>query len=70
MIIKRKKRFLKSYKKLDRKIQDIFDSKIYLFAQNPFDISLKNHSLAGEYEGFRSINITGYHRTIFKEFPD
>jgi mRNA-degrading endonuclease RelE of RelBE toxin-antitoxin system len=45
MIINRKKNFIKSYKKLPRKIQDKFDEKFLLFIKNPFDISLNNHSL-------------------------
>jgi len=39
------KRFIKSYNKLSKKIQDKFDEQYKKFLINPFDISLKNHAL-------------------------
>jgi mRNA-degrading endonuclease RelE of RelBE toxin-antitoxin system len=39
------KSFLKSYNKLDKKIQDKFDEKVIFFQNSPFEKSLNNHSL-------------------------
>lgn len=58
MIVKRKKKFIKSYEKLNRKIQDKFDK------------SLRNHTLTWEYLWYRSIDITWDYRVIFKEYPN
>jgi len=70
MIIRRKKRFIKSYKKLDRKIQDKFDEIFLIFKTNPFEKSLRNHSLTWEYLWYRSIDITWDYRAVFKEYPN
>ena len=51
--------FRKEYRKLPDKLRNRVDERITLFANNPFDVSLKNHELKGKYEGYRSINITG-----------
>lgn len=64
------KSFLKSYKKLDTKIQNKFDEKVLNFQKNPFDKTLRNHSLAWKYSWFRSIDITWDYRAIFKEYPN
>ena len=59
------KNFRKQFDKLSIKIQDKFEEKLDLFLQNMFHPLLNNHSLNGEYEGCRSINITGNIRAIF-----
>ena len=59
------KNFRKQFDKLSIKIQDKFEEKLDLFLQNMFHPLLNNHSLSGEYEGCRSINITGNIRAIF-----
>jgi addiction module RelE/StbE family toxin len=59
------KDFRKQFDKLPVKIQDKFEKKLGLFLQNQFHPPLKNHSLFGEYEGCRSININGDTRAIF-----
>ena len=59
------KNFRKQFDKLSIKIQDKFEEKLDLFLQNMFHPLLNNHSLTGEYEGCRSINITGNIRAIF-----
>jgi mRNA-degrading endonuclease YafQ of YafQ-DinJ toxin-antitoxin module len=69
MKINYKKRFSKSYNKLDKKIQIKFDEKVIIFSQNPFDKSLNNHFLNWRYLGFRSINVTWDYRAIFREYP-
>jgi addiction module RelE/StbE family toxin len=58
--------FKKSYKKLPKKIQDRFDERISLFEKDENDYILKNHKLHGEYDGYRSINITSDIRAIYR----
>jgi len=70
MIINRNRKFTKSFKKLNRKIQDKFTDKLEIFIENKFDIRLNNHSLNWEYLWFRSINITWNFRAIFKKYPN
>ena len=59
------KNFRKQFDKLPLKIQDKFGERLDMFLQNQFHSLLNNHSLSGEYEGCRSINITGNIRAIF-----
>ncbi|KAK3605058.1 hypothetical protein CHS0354_000724 [Potamilus streckersoni] len=40
------------------------------YEQNPFATELRNHALRGEYEGFRSIDVTGDYRIIFRELSE
>lgn len=70
MIIKSKKSFDKSYKKLDLKIKNKFKEKLKIFVKNPFDKVLDNHSLTWNYKWNRSINVTWDFIAIFKEYPD
>lgn len=70
MIVKRKNRFINSYEKLNRKIQDKFDEVYKKFIKNPFDRDLRNHALKWDYKWFRSIDVTGDFRAIFKEYPN
>jgi addiction module RelE/StbE family toxin len=58
--------FLKLYEKVPSKIQSKFEERLALFHENPFDDLLRNHSLSGEWAGFRSINITGDYRAIYE----
>lgn len=60
------KNFEKEYKKLQKKEQTKFKEKIAIFMKNPFDIILNNHLLKGKYKGYRSINIAGDLRAIYK----
>lgn len=65
MKIELHRNFLKAYIKQSQKIQDKFKEKRNLFIENMFHPLLNNHSLNGEYDGCRSINITGNIRAIF-----
>lgn len=65
MKIELHRNFLKAYSKQSKKIQDKFKEKRNLFIKDMFHPLLDNHSLIGEYEGYRSINITGDMRAIF-----
>ena len=59
MIIKFHKNFDKSYRKLTRKMQDKVDQTLAKFMNDPFDKSLKNHSLQGRLHGQRAFSVTG-----------
>ena len=59
--------FKKAYLKLPKKLKDTVDKKLFLFAKNPYDSILNNHLLIGKYKNYRSINITGDYRAIYKE---
>lgn len=65
MKIELHRNFLKVYSKQPKKIQERFKEKRNLFIIDMFHPLLNNHSLSGEYEGCRSINITGDIRAIF-----
>lgn len=65
MKIELHRNFLKAYAKKSKKIQEKFKEKRNLFIKDMFHPLLDNHSLTREYEGCRSINITGDMRAIF-----
>lgn len=60
------KNFEKQYKKLTKKEQNNIREKLDLFLGDAFNPILKNHSLKGKYLDYRSINITGDLRAIYK----
>lgn len=59
------KNFRKHFNKLSQKVQDKFEERLILFLTDQFHPLLNNHSLSGEYEGCRSINVSGDIRAIF-----
>jgi len=61
------KKFIKSLKKAPNKIQIAFRNRLEIFLSDKFHPILNNHSLSGEYQGYRSINITGDWGAIFRE---
>lgn len=65
-----KKDFVKSYKNLDLKIKIKTDKAIIVFKNNPFDISLNNHKLSGDYQWFDSINVIWDYRIVFYELSN
>lgn len=66
MKIKLHKDFEKQYKKLRENEKKKFKERRDLFLQNEFNPILNNHALKGKYQGYRSMNITGDFRAIFK----
>lgn len=64
------KKFKKQYQKLPPVLKKKTDITLRLFAKNPFDIALKNHSLSGRLNGKRAISVTGNLRIIFEEYHD
>ena len=59
------KDFDKSFKKKDKFIQEKARERIRIFREDPFNILLNNHALAGKYKNERSLNVTGDYRIIF-----
>ncbi|HLD19845.1 MAG TPA: type II toxin-antitoxin system mRNA interferase toxin, RelE/StbE family [Patescibacteria group bacterium] len=66
MKIKFHQNFEKKYKKLSARLKLKIKERNVLFAHNPFDALLNNHALKGKYVGYRSINITGDIRVVYK----
>ncbi len=66
MIIRLHKSFEKQYKKLRLGQKEKFKEKIAFFLKDEFNPILNNHPLRGRYKGYRSINISGDLRAIYK----
>lgn len=60
------KDFTKAFKKLPSKTKNKFQDRLVLFEKDEFSPILNNHTLKGSYQGYRSINVTGDIRAIFK----
>ena len=60
------KNFEKKYVKLSSKYKIKVKERNSLFTNNPYDPVLNNHALQGTYVGYRSINVTGDLRIIYK----
>ena len=59
--------FLKKLKKLNVRVRKSFKQRIAIFALDPQNPQLNNHSLTKEYSNFRSINITSDYRALYSE---
>lgn len=66
MIIYLHKEFKRGYKKLTKAQRDKFKERRNAFLYDQFNPILNNHALSGKYRGYRSINVTGDLRVIFK----
>ena len=44
--------------------------RLKLFLNDPFNAQLNNHPLKGKYTDYRSINIAGDLRAVYKQFDD
>ncbi|MBI2046487.1 MAG: type II toxin-antitoxin system mRNA interferase toxin, RelE/StbE family [Parcubacteria group bacterium] len=60
------KNFIKQYKKLSHTIQSAVQKKNILFEKDLYHPILNNHILHGAYSGYRSVNVTGNIRIIYK----
>ncbi len=60
------KKFRKLYAKLRESEKQKFKERRNLLIIDPFNSVLNNHFLHGKYDGYRSINITGDLRAVFK----
>lgn len=70
MIIDFHKDFTKAFKKLPSKTKKKFQERLILFEKDTFNPILNNHSLSGEHKGYRSINVTGDIRAIYRKNAD
>jgi addiction module RelE/StbE family toxin len=61
------KKFEKDLRKAPKKVQIAARTRIEIFLLDKFNPILNNHALTGKYEGYRSINITGDWRAVFRE---
>ena len=59
-------RFLRSFEKLPRQIQELAVKRIEQFKLNPFDPSLKTHKLSGTLFGYHSFSINYSLRIVLK----
>lgn len=66
MNIRLHKKFRKGYNKLTSSQKKKFKERRNLFLQDEFNPVLNNHALTGKYKGYRSINISGDLRVIFR----
>lgn len=60
------KRFLKQFKRAPKTIRESFQKRVALFLKDPYDPQLRNHALTGSLQRYRSINITGDWRALFR----
>jgi addiction module RelE/StbE family toxin len=58
--------FNKQRKAAPLEIKQAFRDALDLFAENPNHQALRNHSLTGKYAGFRSIDVTGDWRALYR----
>ena len=58
--------FEKQYKKLPLVVQSKFLKRIEIFLKDEFNPVLNNHALKGKYQGYRSLNVTGDFRAVYK----
>lgn len=60
------KDFIKDFGKQPKKIKEKFKERQVLFEVDEFNPVLNNHALKGKWLGYRSINVSGDIRAIFK----
>ena len=60
------KKFQKYFDKLQDGEQEKFRRRLEIFMEEEFNPVSNNHPLRGKYKGYRSINITGDLRAIYK----
>lgn len=68
MIIRFHRNFKKQYNKLKTGERSKLKERLEIFLVDTFNPILNNHPLKGKYAGYRSINISGDLRAIYK--PD
>ncbi len=64
------KNFEKSFKKMPKKIKENVINKLEIFINDLMDERLNNHSSSGKFSAYRSINISGDIRAIYKVDKD
>lgn len=66
MILDYHKDFIKRFKKLPKKVKEKFKERQLIFENDEFNPALNNHALKGKWLGYRSINVTGDIRAVFR----
>ena len=61
------KRFKKHYNLAPQQIKKGFEERLEVFLKDRYAPIFNNHGLKGELRNYRSINISGDYRAIFKE---
>jgi mRNA interferase YafQ len=64
------KSFQKQFKRLPKKTKNKAIERLRVFIVDPMDHRLHNHPLTGEWAGYRSIDITGDIRAIYKNVDE
>ena len=59
--------FVKQIKKLPEPLREQVLERVQLLVANPFDSVLNDHKLNPPWEEYRSINITGDYRLVYKK---
>jgi addiction module RelE/StbE family toxin len=67
MSIRFHRNFEKQYRKLKNKEKKKFKQNTDIFLKDEFNPILNNHPLKGKYKGYRSFNVTGDIRAIYKQ---
>lgn len=62
--------FRKQLAKINKKQRQRVQERLHIFLDNQFHSILNNHALKGKYLDYRSINITGDLRAIYKSASD
>ena len=63
-------RFVKHFRKAPLEIKEATRKRIEIFTIDRYSQVLNNHQLTGSFRGYRSINITGDWRAIYREYID
>lgn len=64
------KKFSKDYDRLSQQSKLAFESRLKIFSADPYQAKLNNHPLKGRWQGYRSINISGDLRAVYKEISE
>lgn len=59
--------FIEKLKKVNVRVRKSFKERVVVFSKDPYDTQLNNHPLRDEWEGYRSIDITGDWRAVYTE---
>ena len=70
MTVRFHKNFEKKYRQLTKPQKSKFQERVITFQQDEFNPILNNHALIGKYQSYRSINITGDLRALYKKERD
>ncbi|MEX1061506.1 MAG: type II toxin-antitoxin system mRNA interferase toxin, RelE/StbE family [Patescibacteria group bacterium] len=70
MIVRFHRNFEKQYRKLNGNQKNKFQERLKVFLYDEFNPTLNNHPLRGHYQGYRSINVTGDLRAVYKRLKD